>query len=115
MINILLCDDDEGNRLTTGALLEEVGFEVDLASSFAEAEARLSAASAQYLLLILDQNLGDGLGSELAVVARARLPAAKIVLLTGADRVDALAVDRVVQKGCGFDGLWKIIQALLGR
>jgi len=113
MIKLLLCDDDESNRFTTGALLEDAGFEVDLASSFREAEALLAATSAAYPLLILDQNLGDGLGSVLAVVARARLPTTKIVLLTGADRVDARSVDRVVHKGDDFAELLEVIQALL--
>ena len=31
MTKVLLCDDDEANRLTTAALLEDEGFEVELA------------------------------------------------------------------------------------
>ncbi len=36
MTKLLLCDDDESNRLTTGALLEEEGYEVELAGSYVE-------------------------------------------------------------------------------
>jgi len=41
----MLIDDDEGNRVTLSALLEDEGYVVDLAASFSEArqvfEARL--------------------------------------------------------------------------
>ena len=113
MIKVLLCDDDESNRLTTSALLEDEGFEVELASSFAEGRAKLSEPNAAYGLLIFDQNLGDGLGSVLAGLARARLPAAPVLLLTGADQVDSINVDRVVKKGLGFDALLQAIVAVL--
>ncbi|HXK19837.1 MAG TPA: response regulator [Polyangiaceae bacterium] len=113
MTKILLCDDDESNRLTSSALLEDAGFELDVASSFAEASARLNDERAAYALLIFDQNLGDGLGSTLASRARVRFPAAKIVLLTGADDVDAPAVDRVVHKGQSFEALLEIVRRLL--
>ena len=113
MTRVLLCDDDESNRLTTGALLEEEGFEVELASSFAEGEARLAATGAGYALLIFDHELGDGFGSDLARLARGRLPAARILLLTGADQVDGSAADRVVRKGQGFEALLEIIGKLL--
>jgi DNA-binding response OmpR family regulator len=113
MIKVLLCDDDESNRATVSALLEDEGFEVELASSFAEGRAKLNDPTAAYGLLILDHNLGDGLGSGLAGLARARLPAAAVLLLTGADQVDSANVDRVVKKGLGFDALLHAIHAVL--
>ena len=44
MTSVLLIDDDESNRLTMSALLDDEGFEVREAASFAEARAILSAA-----------------------------------------------------------------------
>ena len=114
MTKVLLCDDDESNRLTTAALLEEEGFHVDLAGSFAEGAARLADAAAAYPLLIFDHELGDGFGSDLAKLARRQLPTARVVLLTGADQVDGSSADKVVQKGRGFEALLEIIRKLLG-
>jgi two-component system, response regulator RegA len=110
MIKLLLCDDDESNRLTTSALLEDEGYEVELASSFVEGQAKLMDPDASYALLIFDYELGDGFGSALATLARSRWPAARILLLTGADAVDSSNVDAVVQKGQGFEALLAAIQ-----
>ena len=41
MTRVLLVDDDESNRLTLSALLEDDGFSVDLAVSFADATLKL--------------------------------------------------------------------------
>jgi two-component system response regulator RegA len=105
MTKLLLCDDDESNRLTTSALLEDEGYEVELASSFAEGQAKLTDPGASYDLLIFDYELGDGFGSALATLARSRWPAVRVLLLTGADQVDSSSVDAVVQKGRGFEAL----------
>jgi two-component system, response regulator RegA len=110
MTKLLLCDDDESNRLTTSALLEDEGFEVDLASSFAEGQAKLTDPAAAYDLLIFDYELGDGFGSVLAALARSRWPGARVLLLTGADAVDSSSADAVVQKGQGFEALLAAIQ-----
>jgi CheY-like chemotaxis protein len=37
MTRLSLVDDDESNRLTLSALLEDEGFQVDVAASFVEA------------------------------------------------------------------------------
>ena len=110
MTRLLLCDDDESNRLTTSALLEDEGYEVELASSYAEGYAKLSAPDAKYDLLIFDYELGDGFGSALAAGARSRWPGARVLLLTGADEVDSSSVDAVVQKGRGFEALLAVIR-----
>lgn len=110
MTKLLLCDDDESNRLTTSALLEDEGYEVELASSYAEGHAKLTAPGASYGLLIFDYELGDGFGSALASVARRCCPGARLLLLTGADAVDSSSVDAVVQKGQGFEALLAAIR-----
>jgi two-component system, response regulator RegA len=110
MTKLLLCDDDESNRLTTSALLEDEGFEVELARSYAEGHAKLTAPGASYQLLIFDYELGDGFGSALAALARSRWPGARVLLLTGSDDVDSSNVDAVVQKGRGFEALLSVIR-----
>ena len=110
MTKLLLCDDDESNRLTTSALLEEEGYVVELAGSYAEGHAKLTAPGANYGLLIFDYELGDGFGSALASVARSSCPGARVLLLTGADDVDSSSVDAVVQKGRGFEALLAVIR-----
>jgi DNA-binding NtrC family response regulator len=79
---ILYVDDSEPNRVTLSALLECEGYDVSVASSCSEA--RQLIASGSFDLFVLDQDLGDGLGSDLAPAVRARFPGAKVILLSGA-------------------------------
>ena len=76
MVRLLLIDDDDANRVTLSALLEEEGFSVDVASSLAEAGERI-ASGASYALILFDQNLGDRseerrVGKECLAVCRSR-------------------------------------------
>lgn len=108
---VLVVDDDESNRFSLAALLEDEGFEVEVASSYAEAEQKLLTGDPQYSLVLLDQRLGDGLGTDLVPTVRARLPRAKVVLLTGGYAVRDTPVDAVIQKG----GSFPVMMALLSR
>jgi two-component system, response regulator RegA len=114
MMSILLVDDDESNRLTMSALLEVEGFEVREAKSFAEACTILSGTPA-YALVLTDQHLGDGLGSDLSPIVRSRLPGAKIVLMSGSagDTTAAEALDGSFAKGEDFAELLSLIRSLL--
>jgi two-component system, response regulator RegA len=109
---VLLVEDRESSRLTLTALLEDEGFEVQPAASFAEALLAVGSTSA-YAAVLLDRDLGDGDGLDLVASIRAAHPAAKIVLLSGAV-VDAAAVDAVVSKGESFDALLERLDSLLG-
>ena len=114
---MLLVDDDEASRLVLAALLEDEGFEVDVAGSFAEAGRKLAAAGARYDLALLDQNLGDGRGAALLEPLRARLPGAKAVLLSGNDAEElggAPPPDAALSKGLGFPELLAQLRRLLG-
>jgi two-component system response regulator RegA len=114
MTSILLVDDDESNRLTMSALLEVEGFDVREATSFAEACTILSETPS-YTLVLTDQHLGDGMGSDLSPIIRARLPGAKIVLMSGsaADMTVAEALDGSFAKGGDFAELLRLIRSLL--
>ena len=82
MLRVFLLDDDDNNRMTLSVLLEDDGFEVTTASSFAEAEALLSGA-VEFDLFLLDHALGDGFGTDLIPTIRARFPTARIVTISG--------------------------------
>jgi two-component system, response regulator RegA len=83
MRKLLLVDDDESNRLTLSVLLEDEGFEVDVASSYSEATRRILAEGARYDAVLLDQHLGDGLGVNLIPLVRERLPSSKVIVISG--------------------------------
>lgn len=113
---LLVVDDDSSNRVTITLLLEEEGFEVSESGSFAEAKARLESGSVAFDIVLLDQHLGDGLGSDLVGPFRARMPAAKLVLISGSidprDRVDG-AFDAYIPKGIAFPELLERLRSVL--
>ncbi len=115
---LLLVEDDEDNRLSMTALLEDAGFAVVTAASYAEA-ARLLQRPGGYDAVLLDQGLGDGQGTDLVPLVRRVLPRAKLVLVTGGAPVPRVAVDGVFQKGALFDELlvflWKLLPQQLLR
>jgi DNA-binding response OmpR family regulator len=113
---ILLVDDDESNRLTLSALLEDEGFLVDLAASFAEAKELLEAAPPAYEALLLDHSLGDGYGSNLVPLIRRVLPNAKIIAMSGSaggDRIGREA-DAELPKGMHFPEFLSRLRAIAG-
>ena len=82
MKQLLLVDDDEANRLTLSTLLEDDGFTVDLAASFADATRILERPPRAYDAVLLDHSLGDGFGSDLIPLIRHTLPRTKIVAMS---------------------------------
>jgi DNA-binding response OmpR family regulator len=84
--HILLVDDEAAIRVTTAALLQRRGYTVVAAASGEEA---LEILSRQVFdLLLLDFRLPGINGLELAKHARALLPAAIIMILTGQSNLD---------------------------
>jgi len=113
---VLLVDDDESQRVSLGVLLEDEGFAVDVSVSLGEARRVLGAPAAAYDLLVLDQHLGDGLGSALVPLVRERLPRAAVVLVTGSveeRELTAAAADAIILKGTPFPDLLAILQRAL--
>jgi two-component system response regulator RegA len=116
MSKILLVDDDESHRVTLGALLEDEGFVVDVAASFAAARALLEAAAVRYDLVILDQHLGDGLGTSLVPLVRERLPRAVTALVSGSvsdQEREEIHVDAIIAKGTAFPDVLEILREAL--
>ena len=82
MIRLLLIEDDEANRLTIAALLEDEGIAVIEASSCAEAR-QVVASDAAWDVAVVDRRLGDGDGLGLVSMLRSARPGARIALWTG--------------------------------
>ena len=117
-MRLLAVDDSRNHRLTLSALLENEGFEVDVAGSVAEARAWLDAPARLYDLALIDLHLGDGLGTELVSGVRARCPETKIVMMSGSSQANAAPfenVDASFEKGAAFSELMALLWALLRR
>ena len=98
---LLLVEDDASNRLTLVAVLEDAGFEVTEAATYAEAERLLRAGP--FEMVVLDRGLGTRDGAELASLARAASVTARVVVLSGSDAAGGvLDVDAWVTKGAGI-------------
>ena len=117
MNRLLLIDDDEGNRVTLSALLEDEGFVIDVVSSFAEATRLLESGGAQYVAVLLDHSLGDGYGTDLIPLIRNAQPLAKVVAMSGSVGADRMRrnADAELPKGLHFLDFLSRLQALLGR
>ena len=116
MTRLLLVDDDESNRLTLSALLEDEGYVVGLAGSFAEAGQLLQAKPPPYAALLLDHTLGDGYGSDLVPLIRRVLPRTKIIAMSGSagsDRMNREA-DAELPKGMHFPDFLSRLRAIMG-
>ncbi|HEX3854631.1 MAG TPA: response regulator [Polyangiaceae bacterium] len=116
MTRLLLVDDDEGNRLTLSALLEDEGFHVDVIASFGEATQLLEAGRADYAAVLLDHSLGDGYGTDLIPLLRRALPGAKLIAMSGSVGADGMrrSSDAELPKGLHFPDFLSRLHALLG-
>ncbi len=82
---ILLVDDDDSVRSSTGRLLTRAGYSVLDARSVREADERWASGKEQIDLLLTDQSLGDGDGVELLTRLRADRADLPVVLYSGQD------------------------------
>ena len=117
MNRLLLVDDDEANRATLSALLEDEGFVIDVVSSFADATRLLQTGDTQYVAVLLDHSLGDGYGTDLIPLLRKAQPNAKIVAMSGSVGADRMRrnADAELPKGLHFLDFLSRLRALLGN
>jgi DNA-binding NtrC family response regulator len=107
-----LIDDSEMVRMTTGAILED--YDVAEAESLADARAQLAAGA--FDVIILDQHLGDGLGTDLIPEIRRRLPQATVVVMSGSAAVDELqGADLIWLKGEPPERMLALLEQSLRR
>ena len=80
---LLLVEDDAAVRRVTALILEDAGYHVLAASSPAHARALWSAQAAKIALLITDEVMPGGRGSELVVELRRARPGLRALCMTG--------------------------------
>lgn len=116
--NVLIVDDTENNRHALQTVLEDLALHVDSASNMLQARELLANESSSYRLVVLDQHIGDGLGTELVPLIRAHQPEARILLLSGSASEEVLQqegtkVDAYMAKGRDISELLAVIAELL--
>ncbi len=116
-LSVLIVDDDEFLASTFQMLLEDSGFDVDIACS--GNEAMLKTSQKQYELAILDYKLPDVPGSQLSRMLKEKNEGLNVVMLTG--HVEAIegnvdfGNDEVLMKPISPDELLKITEKLSNR
>jgi CheY-like chemotaxis protein len=117
-MRVLYVEDDEDNREITAAQLERMGYEVVVTSLAAEAEAALSRS---FDVVVVDLQLPDGDGWDVARAVKERAPGTPVVLLTGwggiitSDVAHAHGVDGVILKPISADKLARALKTVTGR
>ena len=81
MKRLLLVDDDANLLDSAKDILEDAGYHVQTAHNLAAARAVLAVGAIH--ILLVDFNLPDGKGTDLAQEVRASYPRVKIMLMTG--------------------------------
>lgn len=79
--NILVVDDEEFMRKLCGRILRGLGYEAGFAQALAEAREKIGSLE-RLDLLITDLQLPDGHGLDVIRAARAKFPAAGVVIIT---------------------------------
>ena len=107
---LLLIDDDEANRLTLSALLEDEGFLGEGASTVEQGQQCLFDEPT-YDVVLLDWNLDGTSGSALLAPIRNHHPGARIIVVTGDKaRLSRVSdVDGVFQKNDRFEALLALL------
>jgi len=103
--HILVIDDEESLRFTLGSFLQDEGYLVTTASSFAEAEELIQQSF--FDLVFLDIQLGQYSGLDLLKMIRSHLAYTPVVMITGAPDVSTAA--EAVRQGA-FDYIPKPIR-----
>ncbi|MBT3284821.1 response regulator [Candidatus Bathyarchaeota archaeon] len=118
--SILVVDDDKNLANTFKLILQSVGFQVDTAAT--GLQALYKSNSIKYDLVILDMNLPDMLGDEVAEKLKEQDENVNIIMITGyssfKDSLDMndLGIDEVLMKPVPPEDLVKITKkALLAR
>jgi CheY-like chemotaxis protein len=112
MTLVLLVDDDPVMRVAVQNMLSVLGHEVLAAVDVGSALALLSAGTHVFDQVVLDHDLPDGTGVEVAAVVRLLQPQARVVMHTSRtfDQRPA-GVHRLVRKSVGLDPLWDVLAA----
>jgi DNA-binding NtrC family response regulator len=117
---VLLAEDEPGILFTFSAILQQQGYKVETARTYAEAQQRIQVRS--YDAVITDLNLErEGLGLQLARRAKELELAPAVVIYTGYPTVDqlraalALHVDYLALKPVDLDEIKAALHRLVTR
>jgi CheY-like chemotaxis protein len=109
---ILLVEDEQALRVTTGRILSEAGYDVVVASDGAEALSVFEHDTKPFDLVLTDVAMPRMRGDELARRLCERRPGIKIVTMSGYDGGDAPALRRLA-KPVTADALLRTIREVL--
>ncbi|HEV2115001.1 MAG TPA: response regulator [Terriglobales bacterium] len=119
-MGVLLAEDEPGILFTFSAILQEQGYQVDTASTYAEADERMQAR--KYDAVIVDLNMErTGLGLELARQAKELKPPPAVVIYTGYPTLEqlraalALRVDYLALKPVDLEEIKAALHRLVTR
>jgi CheY-like chemotaxis protein len=100
MKSVLVVDDDPNIVKTYKLVLESVGYRVDTARN--GVEAIFKSKKVHHDLIIIDMNLPDMLGNQLAEQMRKEKPDIKIIMITGyssyVEQLDEFNIDEMLMK-----------------
>ncbi len=115
MQTVLVVDDDPNIVKTYKLVLESVGYRVDTARN--GVEAIFKAKKVHYDLIIIDMNLPDMLGNQLADQIRDEKPDIKIIMITGyssyVEQLDEFNIDEMLMKPIPPEDLVQIAKKAL--
>jgi CheY-like chemotaxis protein len=113
MGTVLLVEDDPVALVMATLVLESLGHEVVAETTVAGALRRLTAPQAGFVRVVVDHDLPDGTGAQVAAVALVLMPEVPVVLHTS--RYDLhvlpLGVTRMVRKAPGLAPLLLVMAA----
>jgi len=113
--SVLVVDDDPNIVKTYKLVLESVGYSVDTARS--GIEALFKSKKVHHDLIIIDMNLPDMLGNQLADQIRQEKPDIKIIMITGyssyMEELDELNIDEILVKPIPPEDLVEITKKTL--
>ena len=117
---VLVIDDDEFIVKILIAFLEQLGYRALSATSGNEASRLFLEKKDQISLVILDQNLPDASGVELAGKMRSVRPNIPIVMSSGYDveemwrEIENLGITAFISKPVTYDQLSRTVRSILG-
>ncbi|MCK4317915.1 response regulator [Candidatus Bathyarchaeota archaeon] len=115
MKSVLVVDDDPNIVKTYKLVLESVGYSVDTARN--GIEALFKSKKVYHDLIIIDMNLPDMLGNQLANQIKEEKPDIKIIMITGyssyMDELDEFNIDEMLMKPIPPEDLVEIAKKTL--
>lgn len=109
---VFLVEDDQMLVQTYLRLLESDQYEIVVARSFTQACTLVDSIEDRFRLLMTDQHLADGLGTDLARVLKEDFPQIQVLILSG-DDLEGKTEFEVMEKPFQLDALQKRILELV--